>query len=47
MNKKMKLKWKTKTYKKNSTKHKVNMAKDDRTLYRPRHDIDTRTYYMC
>lgn len=41
MNEKMKLKRKTKTAK------NVICAKDDGTKYRPRHDINTRTCYMC
>ena len=28
------------------TKKKIWHAKDDGTLYRPKHDIDTRTCYM-
>ena len=48
MNEKMKLKQKIKTSKKNATKHKINMTcQDEETRYRPRHDIDTRTCYMC
>ena len=49
MNEKMKLKQKIK-YLKNKMLQSIKKtwhAKDDGTRYRPRHDIDTRTCYMC
>ena len=49
MNEKMKLKQKIR-YLKNTMLQSIKKtwhAKDDGTWYRPRHDIDTRTSYMC
>ena len=47
MNEKMKFKRKTKTSLKNATKYKEHDMLRMIEQSRPKHDIDTRTCYMC